>query len=178
MLGAVAGDIIGSVYEYTEQKRYDFEMLPKGSRFTDDSVMTIAVAHWLCDYIGEGNPEEKLIKTMQKFGREYPYAGYGSTFNGWIWCEYPGPYQSWGNGAAMRVSPVGLYAETLVEALELAKRTAEVSHNHPEGIKGAQSVASAVWLARHGHTKDEIRSYITEKFHYDLSRTVDEIRPT
>lgn len=178
MLGAIAGDIIGSAYEFTEQKRYDFELLPQGSRFTDDSVMTIAVAHWLCSYIEEDHPKDKLIKTMQEFGRKYPFAGYGSTFNSWLWSENPQPYNSWGNGAAMRVSPVGLYAETLDEALELAKRTAEVSHNHPEGIKGAQAVASAVWMAMHKHTKDEIRDYLTNKFHYDLARTVDEIRPT
>lgn len=177
MLGAIVGDIIGSAYEFIEQKRYDFEMLPEGSRFTDDSVMTIAVAYWLCRYIEEDHPKDKLIQTMQEFGRKFPFAGYGSSFNAWLWSDNPQPYNSWGNGASMRVSPVGLYAETLEEALELAKRTAEVSHNHPEGIKGAQAVAAAVWMAVHKHTKDEIRDYITETFHYDLSRTVDEIRP-
>ena len=179
MLGAIAGDIIGSVYEFTGQKRYDFEMLPKGSRFTDDTVMTIAVAHWLSNCDEEGNTDHSkghLIKCMQKLGQEYPFAGYGSSFNAWLWCENPHPYNSWGNGAAMRVSPVGLYAETLDEALELAKISAEVSHNHPEGIKGAQAVASAVWMAMHGYTKDEIRDYIMANFHYDLARTVDEIR--
>ncbi len=178
MLGAIVGDIIGSAYEFTEQKRHDFELLPHGSRFTDDSVMTIAVAHWLCNYIEEDHPQEKLIETMQMFGRKYPFAGYGSSFNSWLWSENPQPYNSWGNGAAMRVSPVGLYAETLDEALELAKRTAEVSHNHPEGIKGAQAVAAAVWMAKHKHTKDEIRDYLTNKFQYNLARTVDKIRPT
>lgn len=177
MLGAIVGDIIGSVYEFTGQKRYDFEMLPNGSRFTDDTVMTIAVAHWLCAYSGEGYPEDRLVRTMQKYGHEHPFAGYGSSFNAWLWCENPQPYNSWGNGAAMRVSPVGLYAEMLDDALELAKRTAEVSHNHPEGIKGAQAVVSAVWMAAHGHTKDEIRDFITEKFRYDLTRTVEEILP-
>ena len=177
MLGAIVGDIIGSVYEFSKQKRYDFEMLPQGSRYTDDTVMTVAVAYWLCRYIEEDHPKDKLIQTMQKFGRKYPFAGYGSNFTAWLWSENPQPYNSWGNGAAMRVSPVGLYAETLDEALELAKRTAEVSHNHPEGIKGAQAVASAVWMANHGHTNEEIRDYITGKFNYNLSRTVDEIRP-
>lgn len=179
MLGAIAGDIIGSVYEFTKQKQYDFEMLPKGSRFTDDSVMTVAVAHWLSHCDEEGNTDhskDHLVKCMQTLGHEYPFAGYGSSFNAWLWCEDPQPYNSWGNGAAMRVSPVGLYAETLDEALELAKITAEVSHNHPEGIKGAQAVASAVWMAKHGYTKDEIRDYIMARFHYDLTRTVDEIR--
>lgn len=178
MLGAIVGDIIGSAYEFTEQKRYDFELLPQGSRFTDDSVMTIAVAYWLCNYIEEDHPQEKLIETMQMFGRKYPFAGYGSSFNSWLWSENPQPYNSWGNGAAMRVSPVGLYAETLDEALDLAKRTAEISHNHPEGIKGAQAVAAAVWMAKHGQTKDEIRDYITRMFQYDLARTVNDIRPT
>lgn len=180
MLGAIAGDIIGSVYEFTGQTRYDFEMLPKGSRFTDDSVMTVAIAHWLSHCDEDGNTDhskEHLIGTMQMLGHKYPYAGYGGSFNAWLWCENPQPYNSWGNGAAMRVSPVGLYADTLDEALELAKISAEVSHNHPEGIKGAQAVASAVWMAKHGHTKDEIRDYITEKFHYDLTRNVNEIRP-
>lgn len=179
MLGAIAGDIIGSVYEFTGQKRYDFEMLPKGSRFTDDSVMTVAIAHWLSHCDEDGNTDhskEHLIGTMQMLGHKYPYAGYGGSFNTWLWCENPQPYNSWGNGAAMRVSPVGLYADTLDEALELAKISAEVSHNHPEGIKGAQAVASAVWMAKHGHTKDEIRDYITEIFHYDLTRNVDDIR--
>lgn len=178
MLGAIAGDIIGSAYEFTEQKRYDFELLAQGSRFTDDSVMTIAVAYWLPHYDEDGLTDAQLIATMQEFGRKYPFAGYGKAFNSWLWSENPQPYNSWGNGAAMRVSPVGLYAETLDETLELAKRTAEVSHNHPEGIKGAQAVASAVWMAMHKHTKDEIRDYLTNKFHYNLARSVDEIRPT
>lgn len=178
MLGAVVGDIIGSVYEFVNMKEYNFKMLPSGSRFTDDTVMTIAVAHWLANDIDRGHTKERLISIMKEFGRKYPFAGYGSSFNSWLWSENPRPYNSWGNGAAMRVSPVGLYAETLDEALELAKRTAEVSHNHPEGIKGAQAVAAAVWMAIHRHTKDEIRDYITEKFNYDLTRTVDEIRPT
>ena len=144
MIGAIAGDIIGSTYEFTEQKRYDFELLPQGSRFTDDTVMTMAVAHWLREYIEEDHPKDKLVEIMQKYGREYPFAGYGSSFNCWLWCENPQPYNSWGNGAAMRVSPVGLFADTLDEALDLAKRTAEVSHNHPAGIAGAQDRKSVV----------------------------------
>ncbi len=178
MLGAVAGDIIGSFYEFSEQKRYDFELLPEGSCYTDDSVMTIAVAHWLAHYDEEGLTDQQLIATMQELGRKYPDAGYGSSFYHWLWSENPHPYNSWGNGSAMRVSPVGLYAETLDEALELAKRTAQVSHNHPEGIKGALAVAAAVWMAKNGHSKEEIRDYITEKFKYNLARTVDEMRPT
>ena len=178
MLGAIVGDIIGSTYEFIDMKDYDFELLPQGSCFTDDSVMTIAVAYWLAHYGEEGLTKEQLISTMQEMGRNYPYAGYGSSFNSWLWSENPQPYNSWGNGSAMRVSPVGLYAETLDVALELAKRTAEVSHSHPEGIKGAQAVAAAVWMASHEYTKEEIRDYIAEKFRYNLKRTVDEIRPT
>ena len=178
MLGAVAGDIIGSTYEFIDMKEYDFELCPSNSFFTDDTVMTIAVAHWLTHCDEEGLTKERLISTMQEMGRSYPYAGYGSSFNSWLWSENPQPYNSWGNGAAMRVSPVGLYAETLAEALDLAKITAEVSHNHPEGIKGAQAVADAVWMVKHGYSKVEIRDYITEQFRYDLTRTVDEIRPT
>lgn len=104
MLGAVAGDIMGSAYEFTEQKRYDFEMLPQGSRFTDDTVMTIAVAHWLAHYDEEGLTDKQLITTMQEFGRKYPFAGYGSSFNSWLWSEYPQPYNSWGNGELQCVS--------------------------------------------------------------------------
>ena len=177
MLGAVAGDIIGSVYEFVNTREYHFKMLSSGSRFTDDSVMTLSVAYWLVYYDEVGHTKEQLIKCMQEFGRKYPFAGYGTHFESWLWRENPQPYNSWGNGSAMRVSPVGLFADTLYEALELAKMTAEVSHNHPEGIKGAQAVAAAVWMAKHGCTKDEIRDYITDKFHYDLTRTVDEIRP-
>ena len=180
MLGAIAGDIIGSLYEFVELKKYDFELLPQGSRFTDDSVMTIAVAYWLAhydEYDEIGHTRERLIECMQEIGRKYPDAGFGSSFYHWLWSENPQPYNSWGNGAAMRVSPVGLYARTLDDALDLAKRTAEVSHNHPAGITGAQAVAASVWMAIHGHSKDEIRDYIQCRFNYDLTRTVDEIRP-
>ena len=178
MLGAIAGDIIGSTYEFIDMRDYNFDLLPSGSHFTDDTVMTIAVALWVTGHEGEERTKEQLIECMQSLGRAYPYAGYGSSFNNWLWSENPQPYNSWGNGAAMRVSPVGLYAETLAEALDLAKITAEVSHNHPEGIKGAQAVAAAVWMVKNRYSKVEIRDYITEQFRYDLTRTVDEIRPT
>ena len=175
MLGAITGDIIGSVYEFVDMKEYGFDMLPEGSRFTDDSVMTLAVAEWLMSSPDKSKAD--LIRVMQKFGHKHPYAGYGSSFNCWLWCENPQPYNSWGNGSAMRVSPVGLYANTLNEALELAKITAEVSHNHPAGIAGAQAVAAAVWMARNGNSKGEIREYILSRFNYDLTRTIEEIRP-
>lgn len=178
MLGAVAGDIIGSTYEYVELKEYDFELLPQGSRFTDDSVMTIAVGFWLAYHHKKRFRKEQLIGWMQHLGRMYPDAGYGSSFNCWLWSKNPKPYNSWGNGAAMRVSPVGLFAETLDEALVLAKMSAEVSHNHPEGIKGAQAVAAAVWMAKNGYSKENIRQYIQTQFKYDLNRTIDEIRPS
>lgn len=114
---------------------------------------------------------------MQIFGREYPDAGYGGAFENWIWSEEPQPYNSWGNGSAMRVSPVGLYASSLDESLTLAKLTAEVSHNHPEGIAGAQAVAASVWMARQRSSKEDIREYIMNEFGYDLTRTIEDIRP-
>lgn len=142
MLGAVVGDIIGSTYEFIDMKDYDFELLPQGSFFTDDSVMTIAVAHWLAHYDEEGLTNEQLISTMLELGRKYPFAGYGSSFNCWLWSENPQPYNSLGNGAAMRVSPVGLYAETPEEALELAKRTAEVSQSSRRHQRGTSRCLS------------------------------------
>ena len=157
---------------------YDFELIPEGSRFTDDTVMTLAVVNWLIRNYDDRPTKTGLIHEMQKLGRKYPYAGYGSMFNSWLSCEYPQPYYSFGNGSAMRVSPVGLYAETLEEALELAKTSAEVSHNHPEGIKGAQAVAAAVWMAKKRCSKDEIREYITHQFGYNLDRKIDDIRLT
>ncbi len=175
MLGAVAGDILGSFYEHSRLKFYDLELLCKRSKFTDDTVMTLAVASWLMTSADLSKTD--LIRVMVEYGRRYPRAGYGYNFKKWLNSDDPQPYNSWGNGAAMRVSPCGLYAWTLDEALELAKITAEVSHNHPEGIKGAQAVAAAVWMARHRHSKEDIRDYITGEFGYDLTRTVDEIRP-
>ncbi|MBO4973389.1 MAG: ADP-ribosylglycohydrolase family protein [Bacteroides sp.] len=176
MLGAIAGDIIGSFYEHGGLKYYDFDLFYPRSRFTDDTVMTLAVAQWLMS--SSGKSKDDLIRIMQSLGRKYPRAGYGKSFNEWLRSDNPQPYNSWGNGAAMRVSPIGLYAETLDEALMLAKISAEVSHDHPEGIAGAQAVASAVWMARKGCTKDEIKEYISGEFGYDLERSIDEMRPT
>jgi ADP-ribosylglycohydrolase len=170
MLGAIAGDIIGSTREVRNIKTTDFNLFPPRSRITDDSVMTIAVADVL---LKQGD----YVKTMQHYGREYPDMGYGSAFKSWIKVEFPEPYNSWGNGSAMRVSPVGWAGETLEWVLEEAKRSAEVSHNHPEGIKGAQSVAAAVFLAKNGASKSDIKQYVETQFGYDLNRTIAAIRP-
>ena len=176
MLGAIAGDIIGSFFQHSRLKIYDFDLFYPRSKFTDDTVMTLAVVEWLMSSTDKS--KDDLVRIMQKFGREYPRAGYGYRCNLWLDSDNPQPYNSWGNGSAMRISPVGLYADTLDEALELAKITAEVSHNHPAGIAGAQAVAAAEWMARNGKSKDEIREYIMCRFNYDLTRTVEEIRPT
>lgn len=144
MLGAIIGDIVGSTREWRNIKTEDFELVPKGSRFTDDTVMTLAVAEWLMT-----DPEHKpgtLVACMQRLGRRYPNAGYGGMFRKWLASDNPQPYGSFGNGSAMRVSPVGLYANSLDEALELARITASVSHDHPEGIKGAQAVAGCIFI--------------------------------
>lgn len=175
MLGALIGDIIGSTYEFYNTKRTDFELFPDGSRFTDDSVMTLAVAKWLLE--DENHTIHYLIYCMQELGDHYPNAGYGGRFAGWLCEDNPQPYNSWGNGAGMRVSPVGLYAKTLDEALALAAVTASVSHNHPEGVKGAQAIATSVFLCKQGKSKQEIKDYVEKTFRYNLHRTIAEIRP-
>ena len=176
MLGAIIGDIVGSTWEWHNIKTEDFEWLPKGSRFTDDTVMTLAVAKWLME--DPLHDADRLVQIMRELGRDYPDAGYGGMFRKWLNSDNPQPYGSYGNGSAMRVSPVGMYAHSLEEALELAKISAEVTHNHPEGIKGAQATAAAIFLARQGVSKQEIRDYVAQTFNYDLSRTLEEIRPT
>lgn len=174
MLGAVVGDIIGSPYEYEHNKDYDFELISNHSIITDDTIMTLAVAWWLTD--SNTLSSEDLIKRIQLLGRKYP-SDYGVRFLNWLWSEHPQPNNSCGNGAAMRVSPIGLYAHTLTEALELAYITASVSHNHPEGIKGAQAVAAAIYMARNEYSKGQIREIIAAMFGYNLFRTIEEIRP-
>ena len=171
MIGAIAGDIIGSVYERYPIKTKDFPLFHRRSRFTDDTVLTVAVA----DAILEGHPYDQSVREI---GRRYPNAGYGGTFIGWLYSDHPQPYNSWGNGSAMRVSPVGFAFNTEDKVLSEAAKTACISHNHPEGIKGAQATALSVYLARSGHTKDEIREQVSQRFGYDLHRTVEEIRPT
>lgn len=179
MYGAILGDIIGSPYEFDMGKKTkDFPFFDKGCTCTDDSVMTIAVGEALMDSMGKDEAEHKaaLVASMRKWGLAIPDAGYGGMFYQWLREEDPQPYGSFGNGSAMRVSAAGWLYETLEETREKARWTAEVTHNHPEGIKGAEAVASAIFLARTGHTKEEIKEYIVSAFGYDLSRTCDEIR--
>ena len=180
MYGAILGDMIGSPYEFDMSgKTKDFPLFVPGSRFTDDTVMTVAVAEALMDTLGKGEEEllRALAESMQRWGRRYPNAGYGGRFIRWLASPDPKPYHSWGNGSAMRVSAAGWLFGTLEETRRAAARTAMVTHDHPEGIKGAEAAASAVFLARTGAGKGEIRDYIARQFGYDLDRTCDEIRP-
>ena len=176
IIGAIAGDVIGSAYEFNPTRDHDFELFTPKSSYTDDTVLTMANALWLID--DEQHTHERLVEIMLDLCRRYPNRGYGGRFANWICDKDPQPYNSYGNGSAMRVSPVGYYAQSLEEALALAKVSAEVTHNHPEGIKGAQATAAAIFLARCGKSKQEIRDYVAQTFDYDLSRTLDEIRPT
>ena len=180
MIGAILGDMIGAPYEFDMgNKTKDFPLFSRRSEFTDDSVMTIAVAEALMDTMGKTDDEIRaaLAASMQKWGSIYPYAGYGGMFSRWLRSSHPEPYGSFGNGSAMRVSSAGWLFDTLEETRHMAKLTAEVTHNHPEGIKGAEATACAIFLARNGRSKEEIREYIISEFEYDLSRTCDEIRP-
>lgn len=175
IIGAIAGDTIGSAYEFNPTRDYGFELFTPESTYTDDTVLTMANAVWLMD--DEQHTPERLVAIMQDFCLRYPGRGYGGRFARWIGDPKPEPYNSFGNGSAMRVSPVAFYAKTLDEALALAKISAEVTHNHPEGIKGAQATAAAIFLARQGNTKEQIKDYIVSTFDYDLSRTLAQIRP-
>ena len=185
MIGAILGDIIGSRFEFDRgDKTKDFTLFTWESEYTDDTVMTVAVAEALLKTYGmsltsldEKKIKDDLINSMKKWGRKYPFAGYGGRFIGWLMGESTEPYNSFGNGSAMRVSPAGWLYDTLEETRKVARWTAEVTHNHPEGIKGAESVAAVMFLARTGHSKEEIREYVTREFGYDLSRTCDDIRP-
>lgn len=179
MYGAIIGDIAGSTLEFKRKKNYDFQIFLPGSDITDDTIMTIAVARALMQWKQEGGDLHEAMRFhMRDLGRKYPYplGGYGSGFKSWLRSNSKLAYNSCGNGSAMRVSPCGLIAESLEEALELAKISAEVTHNHPEGIKGAQATAAAVYLAKTGHTIPKIRTYIHKNF-YPMDRTCDEIRP-
>ena len=176
MLGAIIGDIVGSTREWHNVKTEDFELLPQGSRFTDDTVMTLAVAKWLMN--DPSHKADSLVRIMQDMGRRYPNAGYGGMFRRWLNSDNPQPYGSYGNGSAMRVSPVGMYAKSLDEALELARITASVTHNHPEGIKGAQAVAAAVYMQLNEEfdVKGEVKRYVEANFGYDLDIKLEDIR--
>lgn len=174
MLGAIIGDIIGSVYEFNNKKQKDFHLFTPTSRFTDDTVMTLAVAEWLTE--DKEHSEEGLVLRMQDLGRRYPYVGYGGGFRRWLYNQQPKPYNSYGNGSAMRVSPIAFYAQSLEETLRLATISAKVTHNHPEGIKGAKAIASATYLARTGASKTEIKAYVEANFKYNLNLQLDHIR--
>lgn len=170
MLGAIAGDMAGSVHEHHRVEERDFPLFTPHSRFTDDSVLTAATAHAILTH-GD------YADAYHSFGNRYPHAGYGGAFRRWLQSADRRPYNSWGNGSAMRVSPVGWAFDTEDEVLCEAERSAAVTHDHPHGIAGAQAVALGILLGRHGASKDDIRRAISDRFGYDLARTVDEIRP-
>ena len=181
MYGALLGDMIGAPYEFDRgNKSKEFPLFCEHSRFTDDSVMTIAVAEALLDsrFLDDDSIRAALIKSMRKWGKKYPDAGYGRKFLCWLREKDPKPYGSCGNGSAMRVSAAGWLFDTLEETREKARLTAEVTHDHPEGIKGAEATSGAIFLARTGRSKEEIRDYIVQEVGYDLSRTCDQIRPS
>ena len=181
MYGAILGDIIGSPFEFDQgNKSKEFPLFSKNSTFTDDSVMTIAVGYAFLDAQPYADIEwirRRLISSMKQYGRMFPYAGYGGMFRRWLKCDDPQPYGSFGNGSAMRVSSIAWLYNDIETVRSMARLSAEVSHNHPEGIKGAEATASAIFLARTGSTKEEIKAYIEDNFGYDLSRSCDEIRP-
>ena len=170
MLGAIAGDMVGSPYEGSPIKSTEFQLFTNRSVFTDDTVLTVAVADAITS-------EEEYTSSMKQIGRQYPRAGYGGLFYRWLFSRVSEPYNSWGNGAAMRVSPVGFAFDSPGDVLREAKKCAAVTHNHPEGIKGAQATALAVFLARTGESKEKIREEITRRFAYDLDRKLSHIRP-
>ena len=178
MLGAIIGDIAGSRFEWDNIKRKDFELFTDECGVTDDSIMSLAVCKAILDFDGDyGDLSESAIKYMRSVGQNYRGCGYGAHFYRWLFKEaHPEPYNSFGNGAAMRVSACGFAAESLEQAKLFSNAVTKVSHNHPEGLKGAEAVATAIYLARTGATIPEIRKYITDNY-YDLDFTLDEIRP-
>lgn len=169
MLGAIIGDIIGSYYEWRPTKSKDFNLFPEGASFTDDTVMTVAVADAILNNRDYG-------ESMQEWGRRYPNAGFGRGFKKWLKQDNPTPYNSYGNGSAMRVSPIGWAFDSIDEVLEQARLSAIVSHDHPEGIKGAQAVALSVYMARKGFAKKDIKAEIISRLGYDLNRSLNDIR--
>ena len=180
MYGAILGDIIGSPYEFDRgNKSKEFPLFSEESTYTDDTVMTLAVAEAFMDAPeDESEIKKRLVASMQKWGHRYPGAGYGLRFCDWLEADEPQPYNSFGNGSAMRVSSVAWLYNDLDTVRRMARLSAEVTHNHPQGIKGAEATASAIFLARTGHSKTEIKAYLEDYFGYDLSRSCDEIRPS
>jgi len=171
MLGAIAGDIIGSIYEFANFKEYDFPLFSDESFFTDDTVLTVAVADALMHDLD-------IAKTLKIYALKYPNRGFGGSFYKWMLSDSLAPYNSWGNGSAMRTSAVGFLYTNEADVLNSARKFAEVTHNHPEGIKGAQATAFAIFLARRGESKADIRLAITNLLNYDLTRSLEEIRPS
>ena len=181
MIGAILWDIIGSLYEFDQgDKTKDFPLFSEESTFTDDSVLTVAVAEALLE-TGKDAPapliQAFVSEGMRRWGKMFPYAGYGARFSNWLYNDEAGAYNSCGNGSAMRVSAAGWLYDTLERTREVARATANVTHNHLEGLKGAEATAAVIFLARTGKSKDEIRDYVVSEFGYDLSRSLDEIRP-
>ena len=170
MLGAILGDIVGSRLERDGQKAVDFDLFTVDCRFTDDTVLTVAVADAILG-------QQDFAETIMAYANRYPEAGYGGTFKRWMTGEIMGPYNSWGNGGAMRVSPVGWLYNDLESVRRVARETAAVTHNHPEGMKGAEATATAIFLARRGGGKEDIRKFLQTEFGYRLDRTIAEIRP-
>ncbi|MBR3610011.1 MAG: ADP-ribosylglycohydrolase family protein [Oscillospiraceae bacterium] len=178
MIGAIIGDIAGSIYEFNNIKTTDFPLLSEDCFFTDDTVMTVAVAEALLKGgRNEAKTEKEMVKSMRKFGKVFPDAGYGYRFSQWLTSSDPKPYGSFGNGSAMRVSPVAWYFHSLEKVEKYAEISARVTHDHEEGIKGAKATAVAIFMARRGYDKDYIKRYLELKYKYDLSKTLDEIRP-
>ncbi|MBQ7559172.1 MAG: ADP-ribosylglycohydrolase family protein [Synergistaceae bacterium] len=189
MLGAIVGDVVGSPFEFDNNRETAYSrkypLVSDASSYTDDTVMTLAVADALMcampkkgDETSEAEFKHYVIKSMRAFGKKYPNAGYGGRFYDWLFSSgIPKPYNSWGNGSAMRVSSVAWAFDNLEDVERFAAVSSRVTHNHPEGIKGAQATAAAIFLARKGKSKAEIKHYISEKYYYDLTRTLDEIRP-
>ncbi len=184
VLGALVGDIVGSRFEFDNLKSKDFDLFTPDCEFTDDSVMTLAIARALMEaerFRGAPDGDERLseeaVRWMRRIGRDYPDCGFGGRFYDWMFGEHPRPYNSWGNGAAMRISAVGMVAESPAELKRLSRAVTTPTHNHPEGIRGAEAAAMAMYLARKGCGKREIRAHI-DKEYYALNFTLDGIRPT
>lgn len=176
MLGAILGDIVGSRWEFNSIKTKDFPFLSEHNFITDDSMMTLAIAKSFLECESDySNLSELVVKNMQYIGRKYPNGGYGGRFNVWLYEDNPQPYNSFGNGSAMRVSPCGIIANSIEEVKDLSKKVTEVTHNHPEGIKGAEATAVAIFLAKNGKSQLEIKDYINENY-YPMYFTIDRIR--